>query len=157
MLTKRIPHKNQNLSLKATRFPGSVATLSSHVMEQVEAESICGVWECITLSDMGCVSSDKKQGDVKSTVQVAACPICSVLWKLLYQSGKRSSRRNSHIYIPIFYTETHIARLIKDSSSRGKQGRTENWSGGACCNAKKEQMDAKKKKKSLGESHGGSY
>lgn len=68
---------------------------------------------------------------------------------------KRSFRRNSHIYIPIFYTETHIARLIKDSSSREKQGRTENWSEGAYCYAKKKkkQMD----KKPLSESHGGSY
>ena len=29
-------------------------------------------------------------------------------------------RRNCHIYIPIFFTETHIAKLIKDSLSRGK-------------------------------------
>lgn len=129
--------------------------LSSFLIRQVEAESMLGTWEHITLSDTGCVSSDKKERDVKSTVQVAACPICSVLWKLLYQSGKWSSRRNSHIYIPIFYTETHIARLIKDSSSWGKQGHAENWSEGAYCNAKKkEQMDAKKW---LGESHSGSY
>lgn len=40
------------------------------------------------------------------------------------------SAQKSHIYIPIFYTETHIARLIKDSVSCGKQGRTEGWSQG---------------------------
>lgn len=55
----------------------------------------------------------------------AACPVRSVLLRLLYQNRKGSSRLNSHIYIPIFYKETHIARLIKDSSSRGKQGRKE--------------------------------
>lgn len=49
-----------------------------------------------------------------------APPVCSFFWRLLYQSEKTSSRRNSHIYIPIFYTETHIARLIKDSLSRGE-------------------------------------
>lgn len=112
-------HQNQT-SWKETRFPRSVVCRPAHVIERVEAESMSCVWGSTTLADTGCVSSDKKRRDVKSTVQVAACPICSVLWKLLYQSGKRSSRRNSHIYIPIFYTETHIARLIKDSSSRGK-------------------------------------
>lgn len=78
---------------------------------------------------MKSASSDKNK-DVKSAVQVATCPICILCWKLFSQSRKRGSRHKSHIYIPIFYTETHIAGLIKDSLSWGKQGRTENWSEG---------------------------
>lgn len=52
------------------------------------------------------------------------------LLEAFVSAGRGALGAKSHIYIPIFYTEPHIARLIKDSSSWGKQGRTENRSEG---------------------------
>lgn len=52
------------------------------------------------------------------------------LLEAFVSAGRGALGTKSHIYIPIFSTETHIARLIKDSLSWEKQGRTENWSEG---------------------------
>lgn len=76
-----------------------------------------------------------------------------LLRRLCVGAAERSSGRNGHIYIPIFYTETHIARLIKDSSGRGKQGRTENWSEGACCCKWKNKIKNKNQKKKQKKHH----
>lgn len=113
--------------------------LSSDVTSSSHSQNVClSDWECIgSLVEDVCLAVKVKRCEEHRSDSSLPNLLSLCLWKLLYQRGKRSSRRNSHIYIPIFYTETHIARLIKDSSSRGKQGRTENWSGGACCNAKK--------------------
>lgn len=50
----------------------------------------------------------QKQRDVKSTAQVATCPICSIFWKPLYQSGKWSSRRNKpYLYSNLLRRNPH--------------------------------------------------
>lgn len=50
----------------------------------------------------------QKQRDAKSTAQVATCPICSIFWKPLYQSGKWSSRRNKpYLYSNLLRRNPH--------------------------------------------------
>lgn len=70
-------------------------------------ESTSGVWEWLA----GVKSTPfptKKQRDAKSGAQVATCPICSVSWKPLYQSKKRSSRRNKpYLYSNLLRRNPH--------------------------------------------------
>lgn len=92
----------------------------------------CG-WECESTLIQKCVSCDERGGFCRrapqcSQVHTAAAqsaPSPSEYEIFVSQREAVGFRRNCHIYIPIFFTGTHIAKLIKDSLSRGKQGRTE--------------------------------